>query len=103
MPTARPEVIVDFIFHNGMFFISVENLGDRPALKVITKFSQKIFGLQGSLDICTLPLFQNIEFLAPHKSIKTLLDSSSAYFNRGEPTQISIRIDYRDSNRKRYS
>src|SRR6185295_15723227 len=103
MPTPRPEVIVDFIFDNGLFFISVENIGDRPALKVTTVFDQKIVGLHGSREISALPLFQGIEFLAPQKSIRTLLDSSSSYFRRNEPTRISVRITYSDSSRKRYT
>ena len=99
----RPDVILDFIFDNGLFFISVENIGGGPALKVTTTFDQKIVGLQGTREISALPLFKLIEFLAPHKAIKTLLDSSAAYFSREEPTRISVHITYRDSSRKRYS
>src|SRR5688572_29119458 len=99
----RPEVIVDFIFDNGLFFISIENIGDRPALKVVTTFEPKIFGLQGSREISSLPLFQLIEFLAPRKAIKTLLDSSAAYFARNEPTRISANIAYSDSSQTRYT
>jgi len=97
-----PEVIVDFIFENGMFFISIENIGDRPALKVTTTFDCKIVGLHGSREISALPLFQLIEFLAPHKSIRILLDSSSAYFGRNEPARITAKITYSDSSRKHY-
>jgi hypothetical protein len=85
-----------------MFFISVENIGDLPALKVTTTFDCKIIGLHGSREISALPLFQLIEFLAPHKSIRTLLDSSSAYFDRNEPTRISAKITYSDSKSKNY-
>ena len=98
----RPEAIVDFIFENGMFFISIENIGDLPALNVTTIFDRKLMGLHGSRDISTLPLFQRIEFLAPHKAIRTLLDSSSSYFGRNEPTRITARITYSDSSSKKY-
>ena len=98
----RPEVIVDFIFDNGMFFISIENIGDLPALKVTTTFDCRIVGLHGSREISSLPLFQLIEFLAPHKSILTFLDSSSAYFGRNEPTRISVKITYSDSRDNNY-
>jgi hypothetical protein len=100
---SRPDVILDFIFDDGLFFISIENIGDRPALKVSTAFDQKIVGLHGSREISALPLFKRIEFLAPHKAIKTFLDSSTAYFSRNEPTRISVNISYLDSNRKQYS
>src|SRR5215470_9591315 len=46
--TSRPDVIVDFIFDNGLFFISVENIGDRPALNVKTVFGHRLMGLHGT-------------------------------------------------------
>ncbi len=98
----RPEVIVDFVFDDGLLFISVENIGDRPALKVSVQFDQKIMGVEGGQEISALPLFRSIEFLAPHKAIVTFLDTSAAYFRRGEPTRIAATITYQDSNRARY-
>ena len=38
-----PDVIVDFVFDDGLFFISIENIGNQPALNVTTKFKEKIF------------------------------------------------------------
>jgi hypothetical protein len=90
-----PDVIVDFIFDDGLFFIAVSNLSDQPAYKVSVKFDCRIYGF-GGRDICALPLFGNIEFLAPHKTITTFLDSSGSYFSGGGPTKISARIAYHD-------
>jgi hypothetical protein len=98
----RPEVIVDFVFDDGLLFISVENIGDQPALKVSVQFDQKIMGVEGGQEISALPLFRSIEFLAPHKAIVTFLDTSAAYFRRGEPTRIAAMITYQDSNRAHY-
>jgi hypothetical protein len=100
--TLRPDVILDFIYEDGLFFIAVENIGDRPALKVSIRFDPPITGLEGRLDLATLLLFRNIEFLAPHKTIRTFLDTSASYFRRGEPTQIRVNIAYQDASRKRY-
>jgi len=97
-----PNVIVDFIFEGGELFVSVENIGDAPALKVKTIFSEPIHGVMGTLNLNTMALFQNIEFLAPHKSIRTFLDSSVAYFARQEPRKIIARIGYRDAAKKLY-
>ena len=91
----EPDVIVDFIFDEGLFFIAISNLGDRPAYKVSVKFDCRIYGFGGK-DICALPLFGNIEFLAPHKTITTFLDSSGSYFGSGGPTKISARVAYKD-------
>jgi len=92
---SEPDVIVDFIFDEGLFFIAISNLSDQPAYQVSVKFDCQIYGLGGK-DICALPLFGNIEFLAPHKTIKTFLDSSGSYFSSGSPTRISARITYHD-------
>src|SRR5260370_37340733 len=77
-----PGVIVDFIFDEGLFFIAISNVSDQPAYRVSVKFDCRIYGLGGK-DICALPLFRNIEFLAPHKTITTFLDSSGSYFSKG--------------------
>ena len=92
-----PDVILDFIFRDGLFFISISNIGDKPAYKVSVKFDCKIYGLAGAKEISALPMFRNIEFLAPKKEIVTFLDSSSSYFARKAPTKIAARISYRDS------
>ncbi len=98
----RPEVIVDFTFNDGLLFVSVNNIGDRPATKVHVEFDEKITGEGGTKDISGLPLFDNIEFLAPHKEIVVLLDSSAAYFARQEPTNITARITYQDTAGAKY-
>lgn len=97
-----PHVIVDFIFEAGELFIAVENLGDAPALKVKTTFSEPLTGVLGTVNINALALFQNIEFLAPRKAIRTYLDSSAAYFGRHEPRKIAVRIRYRDLAQREY-
>jgi hypothetical protein len=98
-----PEVILDFIYDEGLFFISIHNISDRPAYKVNVVFEPPFKGLGGSLEVISMPLFRNIEFLAPHKDIRTFLDTSTAYFSRGEPTRITARISYRDGKNRRYS
>ena len=97
-------VIVDFIFEDGLLFISIKNLSDEPAFKVSIVFDKKIIGVNGRKEISSLPLFRNIEFLAPHKEIKIFLDSSQSYFGHkydsskmshaGQPDKISVKISY---------
>ena len=92
----RPDVIVDFIFEDGMLFVAVQNIGSQPAVQVHVAFEPPFKGLGGTASIPELPLFRNIEFLAPSRSIRTLLDSSAAYFARKEPEQISATASYSD-------
>jgi hypothetical protein len=92
----RPDVIVDFVFENGMMFVAVSNIGQQPAERVHVTFDPPFTGLGGTVSLPELPLFRNIEFLAPSRSIRTLLDSSTAYFDRREPEQITATISYFD-------
>jgi hypothetical protein len=98
----RPEVIVEFIFDRGLLFVSVNNIGDRPATKVSVKFNHEITGLNGTKNISALPMFKNIEFLGPRREVTTLLDASDSYFRRKQPTKISVRISYTDSENQKY-
>lgn len=97
-----PEVIVDFLFERGLLFVAVENIGDQPAHKVSVRFNQPLHGLGGGKDIASLAMFKNIEFLAPHRSIQTFLDSSQAYFERGEPVKIKAEVAYFDGEGHSY-
>ena len=99
----RPDVIVDFVFHAGLFFISIKNIGERPALAVSVRFDQRLAGVGGTKEISTLPLFRNIEFLPPKREIRAFLDTSASYFARQEPTRISARIAFGDPEGRRYA
>jgi hypothetical protein len=99
----RPDVIVDFVFEDGMLFVAVQNIGPHPALRVHVAFAPPFKGLGGTLCIPELPLFRNIEFLAPSRSIRTFLDSSAAYFGRHEPEQITATISYSDRSGRKFS
>ena len=101
-PTSRvtsktPHVIVDFVFDRGLFFIAVRNISQQPAYKVSVKFNHKLYGLGGAREVSALPLFRNIEFLAPQKQIATFLDSSDSYFARKQPTKVKVQISYLDA------
>jgi len=98
-----PDVIVDFIFEDGMLFVAVQNIGSQPAVQVHVAFEPAFKGLGGTASIPELPLFRNIEFLAPSRSIRTLLDSSAAYFARKEPEQISATASYSDRSGQKFS
>jgi hypothetical protein len=100
--SGRPEVIVDVVFEDGLLFLSVANIGDRPALDVRTTFNRKLVGLGGTKDVAALPLFRNIPFLAPGKEIRTLLDSAASWFARRRATNVVARVAYHDPEKKEY-
>jgi len=97
-----PDVIVDFVFEDGLFFLTVSNIGPEPAERVHVAFEPPFNGLGGSVSIPDLPLFRNIEFLAPARSVRTLLDSASAYFARQEPERVSVSISFADRAGRNY-
>jgi len=92
------DVVVDFVFEDGLLYAVVANIGERPALKVSCRFEPAFHGLGGSVEVSRLPLFRNIEYLAPGKEIRTLVDSSAAYFARKEPTKLEVAVTYRDED-----
>jgi hypothetical protein len=97
--SCRPEVIVDFVFDRGLFHIVVENIGNAPAYRIAVKFDREFHGQGGGQEMSGLRLFRCIEFLAPHRRIETLLDTSGAYFQRREPTRLAATITFRDAGR----
>ena len=98
----RPEVIVEFVFDRGLLHIAVRNIGTRPAVGVTIKFNDKIVGPDGKKDISALPLFNRIEFLGPGREISTFLGTRDSYFGRKQPTSISVRVSYTDSEKQLY-
>jgi len=98
----RPDVILEILFERGLFLIAINNIGNKPAVGVSVKFSRKLVGLNGKKEISALPLFKNIEFLGPKREIVTLLDASSSYFRRKQPTKISAQVSYSDCENNKY-
>ena len=55
----------------GLLFLSVKNIGAKPAINVSVAFKKKILGVEGSKVVSALPLFRNIAYLAPQREIET--------------------------------
>jgi hypothetical protein len=98
-----PDVIIDFIFNEGLFFISIKNIGKKSAYRISIQFDNKIYGVEGKKEISSLSLFKKIEFLPPKKEIITFLDTSVSYFRCDNPTMISANIRYYDCYDVKYN
>jgi hypothetical protein len=90
------DVILDVVFEDGLFYLVLANVGERPAEKVSCSFDRPFKGLGGEVDMTRLRLFKNVEFLAPGREIRTLLDASESYFARREPTRLKATVTWRD-------
>jgi hypothetical protein len=97
-----PDVIVDFLFDQGLFHVEVANITDAPAYDVSVKFTPAFRGLGGTCPVSTLQLFRLIRFLAPRRRIRTFLDTSPAYFAREEPEVVTARISFTDASGRFY-
>ena len=94
-----PDVILDVIFEDGLFFLAIQNISSRPALDVVVTFRKPLMGLGGGKEISASPLFHGIPSLAPQKEIRTLLDSVEAFFARRQSALVEAQITFRDRAR----
>ena len=106
MSTAEPQpldVLLDVLFERGVLFLELRNLGREPALDVSCAFDPPLRGLGGARDVSQLPLFRNVTLLAPGRSIRTLLDTSAAWFARREPTSVRVTVSWSSPTGERRS
>jgi len=95
----RANVILDFVFDDGLLFVSLANVGDGPAFDVRVEFSEPIHGAEGA-EIGGLALFRRLTFLAPGRSVTAFVDSTAAYFGRGEPEKVTASIRWTEPERE---
>jgi hypothetical protein len=98
----RPEVIVDVDVREGLFSISIRNIGSRPALAVKTTFDKPFTGLGGRKDIAGMRVFKSVAFMAPGKVFEQFVDPLAAYAARRQPMVITATVTYRDRNGHKY-
>jgi len=98
----EPEMILDIEFEDGVFSVSMRNIGSRAALDVRTTIDPPVRGLGGRQPLAELPLFRGVPFFAPGKQIRFLLDSSTQYFSRGEPTRLAAKLTWSDDKGKKF-
>jgi hypothetical protein len=100
----RPDdgVVVDVAFEDGVLFLELANLADRPALDVTCSFDPPLVDLQGR-DVSELRLFRRVAFLGPGRRLRTLLDSLPGYFQRDAPTRAVVTVEFERPGQKRRS
>jgi hypothetical protein len=99
----RPEVIVDFDCHDGMLFISLKNIGNRSAYRVVTRFDKPLHALGGQKCISDLQLFRKIDFIPPSKEFSQFLDPVTTWLKQRRSTRVGITINYRDREGQRFT
>ena len=99
-----PDVIVDFIFEEGLLFIAIHNIGLQPAYDISVQFKPKLTGIpaEKKKKISDIALFKQISFMPPDKQIRAFLDSSESFFSRNEPTKIVTHIRFENEKGNRF-
>ncbi|MGE5274498.1 MAG: hypothetical protein ACM3QU_12180 [Verrucomicrobiota bacterium] len=86
-------VVVDVVLEDGVLYLELANLSDRPALNVRCSFDPPLVDAQGR-DVSELRVFRQIEFLGPRRLLRTLLDSIPGYFGRKGALRFSVAVEY---------
>ena len=86
-------VVVDLVSEDGVLYLELANLADRPAFNVACTFEPELVDLDGR-DVSRLTLFRRLQFLAPRRRIRTLLDTHAGFFERERPTTVTITVEY---------
>jgi hypothetical protein len=81
----------------------LKNIGDEPAVKVVTKIGGKIIGPDGMKALNDLNLFRSLEFIPPGKEFCVLVGSAAAYFSTKQPTKFTAIITYSDGSKNSYA
>jgi hypothetical protein len=102
-PGIEPGVIVDVLFESGLLFLSLKNVTSRAAYNVSVRFEPPLMGFGGTVSMGALPLFRDLTFLAPGREIRTLLDSSAAYFVAEQPALVTATVTFADVAGRRKS
>jgi hypothetical protein len=92
---ARMAVIVDVLCEDELLHLVLASIDEQPALRVRVAFDRPLLDV-GGRDVTRLALFTRCEFLAPGRSIRTLLDTRSGYFRRRQPARFAVTLSYRD-------
>lgn len=87
----------------GFFFLVLQNIGDQPATKVVTKIGGRIMGPDGKTELNGLNVFRALEFFAPGREFRILVGGAAAYFASEQPTKFTAVITYSDQESKSYT
>ena len=102
MIQGQPDIIVDFVFDQGVISIDLTNIGDSPAVGISVSFDKELWGVGGNRLVSAISLFRRTAFMPPGKSISAFVDTSASYFKRGQPLEVTATITFSDRAGKSY-
>ncbi len=96
--TGDPEVIVDLVLRDGVFFLVLENIADRSLRDIQVRFRRKIIGMGGAINIAALPVWSVVPFMPPGKRIEVVVDRDEVALRLNTPGQNSVSVTYTDGD-----
>ena len=100
--STSPNVIVDFEYQNGLLFVSVENIGNDSAFGIVVKFSKEILGMQKTVNVSGLAIFNSLKFLPPGKKIRVFIDVFYSYIANRQPLKITVMVSFSNKAKQKF-
>lgn len=81
---------------DGLLWLIVENVGDESAHRITVRFSRKLMGLGGDVEVSALPLFQDLGFLAAGKRHRIVLDRADRQLRGRRSHVFTAVVEFED-------
>ncbi len=98
-----PHVVLDTALEDGLIWLIVENVGDASAHKISVRFSRKLMGLGGSIEVSALPLFKDLGFLPAAKNHRIVLDRADLVLTGRRSYVFTAIVDFQDDQGKAHT
>ena len=100
--TGDPDVVLDLVLRDGMFFFRLWNKSDQSVRDVTVAFRRKVMGLGGAVEITGLPIWSKLTFMPPGKEIAVPIERSGQFLAMDRGTPLVATVAYTDANGSRW-
>ena len=101
-PTTRAaEVVLDVDVEGNVVELVLANAGDAVATDVHVDFSRPLMGIDGSVDLARLPVFERLGVLRPGRVLRIFWDSASALLGRADKKPFVATVTWSERSRPR--
>lgn len=91
------DVILDVEIERGVLHLVLANIGMAPAHAVRVKLDKAVRDLAGQR-VNDNALCTNLEFLAPGRRVRLLVDSLAGYVERRQPMKFGVKLQWSDDD-----
>lgn len=95
--------MLDTALEKGLVWLIVENVGDASAHRISVRFSRRLMGLGGQVEVSALPLFKDLGFLAAGKSHRIVLDRADLVLSGRRSYVFTAIVDFQDDRGRKHT